>query len=206
MKRLLQLIIACLMVLPLMAQKPTAKALLDDASTNLRANEGIRAALTIVTDEGEVKATICMKGNKFVLETPGMKTWFDGTTQWTYLEVNDEVNVSTPTAAELQQINPYALLETYRTGYDLALSANYQAKNFYEITLKAQTSQQPVERIVLLLNKKTLHPIRIKAKQQGAPGMAEVIVTEYKTKQPYTNDFFQFNPAEYPQAEVIDLR
>jgi hypothetical protein len=36
--------------------------------------------------------------------------------------------------------------------------------------------------------------------------MAEVIVTEYKTKQPYTNDFFQFNPAEYPQAEVIDLR
>jgi hypothetical protein len=57
-----------------------------------------------------------------------------------------------------------------------------------------------------LLNKKTLHPIRIKAKQQGAPGMVEVIVTEYKTKQPYTNDFFQFNPAEYPQAEVIDLR
>ncbi|MBO5796450.1 MAG: hypothetical protein J6R28_07370 [Bacteroides sp.] len=206
MKRLLQLIIACLMALPLMAQQPTAKALLDDASANLRANEGIRAALTIVTDEGEVKATICMKGNKFVLETPGMKTWFDGTTQWTYLEVNEEVNVSTPTAAELQQINPYALMESYRTGYDLTLTANHQAKSFYEITLKAQTSQQPVERVVLLLNKKTLHPIRIKAKQQGAPGMAEVIVTEYKTKQPYTNDFFQFNPAEYPQAEVIDLR
>ena len=85
-------------------------------------------------------------------------------------------------------------MESYRTGYDLTLTANHQAKNFYEITLKAQTSQQPVERVVLLLNKKTLHPIRIKAKQQGAPGMAEVIVTEYKTKQPYTNDFFQFNP------------
>ena len=140
MKRLLQLIIACLMALPLMAQQPTAKALLDDASANLRANEGIRAALTIVTDEGEVKATICMKGNKFVLETPGMKTWFDGTTQWTYLEVNEEVNVSTPTAAELQQINPYALMESYRTGYDLTLTANHQAKSFYEITLKAQTS------------------------------------------------------------------
>ena len=41
--------------------------------------------------------TVDIKGDKFVLKTPDMITWFDGTTQWSFVERNEEVNVSTPT-------------------------------------------------------------------------------------------------------------
>ena len=37
-----------------------------------------------------------MKGDKFTLVTPDALTWFNGTTQWTYVERNEEVNVTNP--------------------------------------------------------------------------------------------------------------
>ena len=40
------------------------------------------------------EGTIQMKGDKFTLVTPDALTWFNGTTQWTYVERNDEVNVT----------------------------------------------------------------------------------------------------------------
>ena len=46
--------------------------------------------------EESFEATIEMKGDKFTLVTPDALTWFNGTTQWTYVERNDEVNVTNP--------------------------------------------------------------------------------------------------------------
>ena len=58
-----------------------------------------------------------IKGDKFVLKTPDMITWFDGTTQWSFVERNEEVNVSTPTGEELQATNPTLLLRSYEKGF-----------------------------------------------------------------------------------------
>ena len=59
-----------------------------------------------------------LKGNKFCLESGGIKTWFDGKTQWSYVEQNEEVNVSSPTPEEIQSVNPYALLTAYKKGFN----------------------------------------------------------------------------------------
>lgn len=206
MKRFFSLICICMLALVAMAQQPSAKKLLDDASANLRANEGIQASVTITAPEGETYATIYMKSDKFVMETESMKVWFDGTTQWTYLKANEEVTVTTPTTEELQQLNPYILLDNYQMGYDLALLGNSQGKAFYNVQLKAKSDAQPLQNIVLTLNKKNLHPIRVKMKPQGASGEIAVMIDAYHTKKQYADDFFQFNSADYPQTEVIDLR
>lgn len=206
MKRCSIFISLCMLAIVAMAQQLDARGLLDKASANLRANEGIQARFQIYTPQGETKASISLEADRFFLETPGVKTWFDGTTQWTYLEENQEVSVTNPTPEELQQINPYVLLNTYQSGYDLLLVANNQAKMFHEIRLTAQSEEQPLQRITLMLNKKTLHPIRIKMKPQGMAEEVDVVVTEYHTKKQFADDFFRFNPTSYPQAEVIDLR
>ena len=206
MKRCLTLICVCMLAIVSMAQQNDAKALLDKAAANLRANEGIQANVLIDAYEGETPAIICLKGDKFVMETESIKVWFDGTAQWTYVKANEEVTVTIPTPDELQQLNPYALLNSYQTGYNLAFVGNQQSKAFYEVQLKAKDNAQPFQIIVLTLNKKSLHPIRIKMKPQGATNEVAVVITEYHTKKPYTNDFFQFKQTDYPQAEVIDLR
>lgn len=206
MKRLVIFIGVCMLAIVAMAQQLDARGLLDKASANLRVNEGIQARFQIYTPQGETNASISLEADRFFLETPGVKTWFDGTTQWTYLEENQEVSITNPTPEELQQINPYALLNTYQSGYDLLLVANNQAKMFHEIRLTAQSEEQSMQRITLMLNKKTLHPIRIKMKPQGMAEEVDVVVTEYHTKKQFADDFFQFPPASYPQVEVIDLR
>lgn len=206
MKRCSIFITLCMLAIVAMAQQLDARGLLDKASANLRANEGIQARFQIYTPQGETYASISLEADSFFLETPVVKTWFDGTTQWTYLEENQEVSITNPTPEELQQINPYVLLNTYQSGYDLLLVANNQAKMFHEIRLTAQSEEQPLQRITLMLNKKTLHPIRIKMKPQGMAEEVDVVVTEYHTKKQFADDFFRFNPASYPQTEVIDLR
>lgn len=206
MKRYTMFIVACMLALLSMAQQPDAKALLDEATSKLRQNQGIQAAFVISSEQIEANVTLYMDNNRFVIAMEGMKIWFDGETQWTYMDNTQEVTVSNPTPEELVLLNPYSLLESYQTGYDISLMGNYQSKTFYEVRMKAQTEAQPYQQVSVMLNKRTMHPIRIKSKTQGTNEEAEVMITEYHTKKQYTDDFFQFNPAEYPQAEVIDLR
>ena len=41
-----------------------------------------------------------LSGQKFVVNMGGTITWFDGKTMWSYVKKNEEVNVTTPTAAD----------------------------------------------------------------------------------------------------------
>ena len=86
-----------------------------------RQAEGVEIAFEVRAPEGTSEGRIRLKGEKFRLDTEGITTWFDGRTQWTYLENSDEVNVSEPTAEELQSINPYAWLAVYKDGYTLKM-------------------------------------------------------------------------------------
>lgn len=79
-----------------------------------------------------VEGSIDMLSDKFVLQVPDMITWFDGTTQWTYLKSSEEVNISIPEKDELLQTNPCLLLQSYKKAFDCkfiekrAMYANYR--------------------------------------------------------------------------------
>ena len=67
--------------------------------------------------EGDLQGEIILKGEKFHLNSNGIQSWYDGKTQWSYSEDTQEVNISTPTPEEIQSINPYSLMQTYKNGY-----------------------------------------------------------------------------------------
>ena len=89
------------------ASAQSAKSVLDKAAATVTAASGVKANFRMNTTTGTTSGTIAVKGKKFYATTPQAKVWFDGKTQWTYLKNNDEVNVSNPTEAQLQAINPY---------------------------------------------------------------------------------------------------
>ena len=122
LNKILCLLVALCMGLTAAAQENNeARQLLDRVADAFRQAEGVEIAFEVRAPEGTSEGRIRLKGEKFRLDTEGITTWFDGRTQWTYLENSDEVNVSEPTAEELQSINPYAWLSLYKNGYTLKM-------------------------------------------------------------------------------------
>ena len=77
---------------------------------------------------GTQSGTLEVKGDKFHLKSGGVETWFDGKTQWSYVEQNGEVNVSTPTPEELRGVNPYALVNSYLRRIPAAIHLHHPAE------------------------------------------------------------------------------
>ena len=121
MKRTYLLVLILFLSVSLSAQKDKqAREILDKTANALQQAGGIRA-----TFGGTGNGTLLLKGNQFYLNSGGIQSWFDGKTQWSYLESSEEVNVSNPTPEELQTINPYALLSIYKNGYNYSFCLNH---------------------------------------------------------------------------------
>lgn len=198
--------------LPAYAGQIDAKTVLDKTAETFRQSGGVRADFVAQTFlnkklQDSSNGSIQLKGEKFLLEAEGMKTWFNGHTQWSYLESSNEVNLSEPTPEELQSINPYTLLSIYKQGYKLKLGKTemYRGKPAYEVILTASGKKQDLACIVLYIEKATWQPLCVSMTQRGG-GNVVIRIQSYRTGQPYADGIFSFDKKEYPTAEVIDLR
>lgn len=183
------------------AQKDAkARELLDAVSSEYSKTGGVE-----ITFGGTTPGKIILSGNMFVLDCGGIKSWFDGKTQWSYVESNGEVNVSCPTEEELQAVNPYSLLNMYRNGFNYKYSGSKKrnGKMCQEVVLIPETSQD-IKSITVAVNSK-MQPEYISINTSSGDTQ-EISVKEYKVVPGLKTDFFRFNKADYPDAEIIDLR
>lgn len=197
----------CAFALPVRSQQPDAKGVLERAAAAFKQAGGVRIAFTVQAPEGSSEGVIRLKGDKFLLETDGVTTWFDGHTQWSYLASSDEVNVSEPTAEELQGINPYAWLSLYKQGYNLKLGKadNPQLASLHKVVMTATARKQDLHCVILYVTKETYHPSRVSMAQKGGDTLV-IIVDSYQAGEDYPDSLFVFDKKAYPTAEVIDLR
>ena len=151
--------------------------------------------------------TIDIKGDKFVLKTPDMITWFDGTTQWSFVERNEEVNVSTPTGEELQATNPTLLLRSYEKGFTAKYkgeSTSPSGKAAHDIELVPK-KKSDIVRVELQIEKFSGLPASIAVFSKN--GISSTIrISKMKTGVNQPDSYFVFNEKDYPDAEIIDLR
>ena len=215
MRKYIFSVLIALLSLPVIAQQQQsqAKAVLDRTADAFRKAGGVKAdfvvkAVTNGLAEGAENGTIQLKGEKFVLKTSDVVTWFDVQPQWSYVAKNDEVNVSSPTQEELQQINPYTFLYMYQKGfsYKLGTTKTFRGKAVWEVILTAKDKKQELERITLFVTKDTYEPLYILLQQRGQQTRNEITVTSYQTRQNYADSVFAFDRKQYPGAEIIDLR
>lgn len=199
--------VVCL-ALPVMAQQSDAKDILDRTADAFRKAGGVKISFTIRAPEGESKGVIRLKGDKFLIETDGITTWFDGNTQWTYLASSNEVNISSPSPEELQSINPYAWLSLYNQGYSLKLSktGNVSDANTYKIVMAATKRNQDIQCLILYIEKGSYRPMKLSMVQKGSKDAIVVFINSYQTGENYPDSLFVFDKKNYPTAELIDLR
>ena len=194
------MMISCPMILPAQ-HDPKAKSLLDQTAETYTRSAGITIHFS-----GSQQGTLLLHDKQFKLDCGGIISWFDGTTQWSYVADNQEVNVSTPTEDELRAINPYLLLTLYKQGFNYTYLGQKSLKgatvsgvklvptdpstNLKCITLYINSQYQPVEITIEDVNDNYQH----------------LEVTSYQTGQTFPDATFRFDPKAYPDAEIIDLR
>ena len=183
-----------------MAQAQTAKSVLDKAAANITVKDGVKANFKMTNELGSLNGTLLVKGRKFTATTPSAIVWFDGKTQWTYMKNNEEVNVVTPTEAQLQTINPYNFINLYKNGYTSTLN---QSGQDYVVHLTATSKDKKIRELFITVNKSNYHPTQVKLLQGKKWTVFDI--TDLK-KQNVPDSQFRFNAKDFPKAEVIDLR
>lgn len=198
MKRFFLLALCAIISLATWAQ--SADQILDNTARMLN-NGGIRASFTI-SGSVNMNGNIQLKGNKFILSTPRTDTWYDGRTEWSYLKANKEVNVSTPTAKQIQNLNPYTYINGYRSAF-LARMAGKQGCN-YNINLVPRSTRYGVKNVQLIISR-NYQPRKIIVTQSNGKRQT-ITVKSFSSGQKYPDSMFTFNKKRYPKAEIIDLR
>lgn len=182
------------------ANAQSAKSVLDKAAASVTVASGVKANFRMTTTTGNTSGTIAIKGKKFYATTPQAKIWFDGKTQWTYLKNNDEVNVSNPTEAQLQAINPYNFINLYKRGYTYTMNT---AGTNYVIHLTSNSTDRKIKELFITVNKKNYQPMQVKMLQ--GKKWTTFDITSIK-KENIADSQFRFNSKDFPKAEIIDLR
>ncbi len=203
----------CINTTNTLAQKDSrARQVLDYTATIFKNQRAVEMSFQIQLFsngklQGENQGVITLKGNKFLLKTPSVITWFNGITQWSYLTDSEEVNISNPTQAELQNINPYAFLQLYKQGYHYKLGnrQTYKNKTIQEVCLHAEHKQQEIQEIIMYTDKKSYQPLYIKITDKNK-NSNEISILSLKKDLNLPDNWFDFDSTKYPNAEIIDLR
>lgn len=182
------------------ANSNAAKKVLDKAVAKLNIKGGTTASFSITGNKiGTQKGSISIKGNKFHASTANAIVWYNGKTQWTYVKKNEEVNVSTPSAAQQSSMNPYTFVNLYKKGYSMQLNKTASGN---QVHLKAQNQKASIKEAYILVDGNN----NIKeVKMRQASGWVTISISNIQQKS-LSDATFTFNAKDYPKAEVIDLR
>ena len=198
MKKICILILTALISTVATAQ--TAKSVLDKAAAHITVKEGVKANFKMQGGIGNTSGIILIKGKKFHASTPQATVWFDGKTMWTYMKQNEEVNVSNPTEAQLQAINPYNFINLYKNGYNCTLN---NTGSSYVVHLTSNVKDRKIKELFVTIDKQSYRPTQVKL-LQGKKWTIFDITDLSKSK--VADSQFRFNAKDFPKAEVIDLR
>ena len=201
MKRIIIVFLSALASLVILAQTPSA--MLDNCVAATNTAGGITANYSITTPDGASNGTLAMQGNKFRIISPEAKSWYDGKTQWAWSPLTNEVNITTPTADELQLTNPLAAAQHFKAAFNMK-RAKAKTANTYVIKLTPKKKDN-IKTLWLYFDEKTslLRTARFEMKDKS---LYIIKITGYKHKS-LPASTFTFDKSQVPAGtEVVDLR
>ena len=186
------------------ATAQTPQEMLDKAVSKLKSSGAVTARYSVKGSQGNTAGTITMSGTKYRIVSGDMKCWFDGTTMWTYSKMTDEVNITTPTAADLQMANPYAAVNDFKSNYNMWKAAG-QVPGTYAIMLSPK-KKSPISKMYLYIDYKTYQVRNLHVKMSDGNSYT-ITLTDYKTGVSTPASTFTFDKSMVPAGtEVVDLR
>lgn len=201
MKRSIIVLLTCLAAIAVMAQSPSQ--MLDKCVSAINASGGVTANYSISSSQGTSTGTISMQGNKFRVVSPDAKCWYDGTTQWSWSPLTGEVNITTPTAEDLQMTNPIAAVRHFKANFNMK-KAKAQTSKTYAIKLTPK-KKDSIKTLWLYFDE-TTSLLRTARFEMSDKSVYIIKITGYKHKS-LPASTFKFDKSQVPAGtEVADLR
>ena len=187
----------------LMANAVSAESVLDKVAEKLTAKKTLTATFRISNSvEGVATGEIALSGDKFVFDAKGIATVFDGTTQWTIDDSINEISITEPTPEEIEQINPFAIIKSYKAGYKPRLLKAANGLHRVELVPKVENS---VKKIVIAVEPQTSLPKSLTLTMADGSNLnIEIMTMELGVNMPSSR--FEVNKDNYPGYEIVDMR
>ncbi len=216
MKKIVTLsLILLVTVFSMAAQDRKAENILEEVSEKTRSYETVSVDFIFSMDNEEMEiheeneGSIQLKGQKYMVNLPdiGIKVYSDGVTVWNYMEDGNQVTISSIDAESNELMNPSALFNIYERDFKSSYigEKNIGGETFHEIELSPGKEEQDVEKIRLLIDKSEM--MLSSATLYGNDGnLYGIKMKNMQTDVGLPDDYFDFDPSEYGDIEIIDFR
>lgn len=161
------------------------------------------ATYSISGAQGNSSGTILLSGKKFRVISPELKCWYDGSTMWSWTKATGEVNITTPTAADLAMTNPYAIAQNYKQAFTVNKGTSAGGAYTVKLTPKKKSN---IKEVLLTVNTKTYYITKVQFVQKNN-SKTTITVSGYKSGLKTDGSTFKFQKNQVPKGTpTVDLR
>jgi outer membrane lipoprotein carrier protein len=189
---------------------PQAIKILDSFSARASKAPSVSMSFSMITSDltenksDTVKGSIILSKDKYKLILGENIVWFNGETNWNYLNEEKEVTITKPDKKDHSfQNRPSEIFSMYKSGYKSRLIE--EKPDSYLIDLYPEDIKSELVRVRLSINKPDLNLISMEYKRSD--GLVITLkVTKYDLTQKPDPSSFVFQADKYKGAEINDMR
>ena len=156
-------------------------------------------------DDVSEQGKLTISGDKYILEIEGQTVICDGETMWTYIEDAWEVQINAIEEDD-ESITPSKLLTQYNEEYKARIEKEYKIEGvqYQRIELKPEEGKKWVKLdVVVNADKQEISEITIHDKNGGKINYK---IDKMTPDIEVSDEDFTFNPEDYPEVEIVDMR
>lgn len=156
-------------------------------------------------DDLSEQGNLIISGDKYILDIEGQKVICDGKTMWTYIEDAWEVQINAIEEDD-ESITPSKLLTMYNDDYKAKIEKEYKVDEvqYQRIELKPEEGKKWVKLdVVINADKQEISEITIHDKNGGKISYK---IDKLTPDIEISDEDFIFNPEDYPDVEIVDMR
>ncbi len=205
---LLLLIVLTSIAIPQQQEEDKAFAILDGVGQhrNFRAKFAYHSQLPQGHSEKKLEGTITVQDSQYYLTTADREVISNGETVWTYLIAAQEVEIDDYHLSQ-EVATPWTLLSNYQQDYELFELCHQKVdEQFYDVvTLVARDKESTLPQVVLTIERGNSHIKRLEMLDSSENWHIFSII-QFETDLALDPSFFNFDPEQHADIEVIDMR
>ncbi len=192
---------------------PDAKEILDNVSAKFKTFKSViaRFTLKIENSEGKVLGTksgvVSMRGSKYRISVSGQEIYSDGNNIWTYDKSANEVQV-TKFDGSANMITPQKMFTNFYDKdflYKLNGESKVGKRTIQEVELTPVDKSKTFFKVLVGIDKANQSIVSTKVFEKNGNKYTYNVVS-MRTNTAILDSLFIFDPKNYPNVEVIDLR